>query len=221
MRRLVIGSIVLLAAGPALAAEDGRSGFTLGPDVSTLGVGAQAGLRFNDFLGARLGGNWFEHDFDRSYDDVDYDVDLELGSIGTVLDVYPFGGGFRLSGGVRLNFNQADLSGSPNGSFEIGDTTYAADEIGSLDGDVDFNTLSPYLGLGYAATLLDGALELAFDAGAMYHGRPDVDLSASGGSLSDDPALQADLAEERAAIEDDLDGFRFYPVVGVSLAYRF
>lgn len=221
MRRLFIGSIVLLAAGPAFAADDGRSGFTLGPDVSTLGVGLQAGLRFNDYVGARIGGNWFEYDFERSYDDVDYDVDLNLGSAGSLLDIYPFGGGFRLSGGVRLNFNQADLTGSPNGGFEIGGTTYTADEVGTLDGGVDFNTFAPYLGLGYGATLFDGALELAFDAGAMYHGRPDVDLSASGGSLSNDPALQADLAEERAAIEDDLDGFRFYPVIGVSLAYRF
>lgn len=221
MRRLWLGLIVLLAAGPDAAADEGRADLTIGPDVSTLGIGLQAGLRFNDHVGARIGGNWFEYDFERSYDDVDYDVDLDLGSPGALLDIYPFGGGFRLSGGVRLNFNRADLTGSPNGGFEIGDTTYSADEIGTLDGGVDFNTLSPYLGLGYAAALFDGALELAFDAGTMYHGSPDVSLSASGGSLAGDPAVQADLEEEREAIEDDLDAFRFYPVVGFAITWRF
>lgn len=220
MRRLWIGTIVLLAAGPASAADE-RPRFTFGPDISTLGAGLQAGLRFNDYVGARVGGNWFQYEFDQSYDDVEYDADLKLGSAGTLLDIYPFGGGFRLSGGLRLNFNRADLSGRSNGGFEIGGTTYTADELGTLDGGVDFNTFAPYLGLGYGGTFLDGALELAFDAGAMYHGRPEVSLSASDGSLSDDPALQADLEEERQAIEDDLEAFRFYPVVGLALTYRF
>ncbi|MGI9494399.1 MAG: hypothetical protein ACR2QF_18570, partial [Geminicoccaceae bacterium] len=84
-------------------------GFFVSPNISTLGVGLEAGMRANDYFGVRLGGNWLGLSFDRTVNDIDYDTEATLASLGALIDYHPFKGGFRLSGGVRSNFNQAEL----------------------------------------------------------------------------------------------------------------
>lgn len=196
-------------------------GLYISPAVSTLGLGLETGVRLNETFGLRFGGNWFSFDADREIDDVDYDADVTLASLGTLVDYHPFQGGFRLSGGLRFNFNQADLTGTPNEDFEIGNTVFSADDVGILDGDVNFNVLAPFLGIGYGAALLDGSLSIGFDLGVMYQGKADVDLDAEGGLLEGNAILEAELAAEEDDVEDDLEDFQFYPVVGLAVVYRF
>lgn len=196
-------------------------GLFVSPTISTLGIGLDAGLRLSETFGLRFGGNWLNLSFDRTVDDVDYDADATLASLGALVDVHPFEGGFRLTGGLRFNFNQAELTGRPNDDVTIGDQTFAASDVGVLEGDVSFDPVAPYLGLGYGATLLEGALTIGFDLGVMYQGRADVDLDAEGGVLEGDPVLEANLQEEEDDIEDDLADYQFYPVVGLAVIYRF
>ncbi len=212
--------VVLLCLGllPGLAKAEPRP--FVGPVISTLGLGLEAGVRLNERFGLRLGGNYFQLSFDRTIDEIDYDADAELGSIGALADVYPFGGGFRVTGGLRLNFNQAELTGRGNGTVEIDDVVFDADDVGTLDGDVDYDTVAPYLGIGYGGAMLGGALLVTFDLGVMYQGSPDVALTADG-VLADDPALLAALENEEQKVEDDLDDYQFYPVAGIALTYRF
>ena len=68
---------------------------------------------------------------------------------------------------------------------------------------------------------LEGALTVGFDLGVMYQGQADVDLDSEDGLLSDDAVLQANLAIEEDEVEDDLEDFVVYPVVGLALIYRF
>lgn len=207
---------------PAAATADPLPfGLFVSPTVSTLGVGLETGVRLNENFGVRFGGNWLSVDFDRTVDDVDYQAEATLASLGTLVDYHPFRGGFRLSGGVRFNFNNADLTGVPNDDVTIGNQTFAASDVGTLDGDVSFQTVAPYLGLGYGATLLKGALSIGVDLGVMYQGRADVDLDAEGGALAGDAVLEDNLAVEEEDIEDDLDDFLLYPVVGLAVIYRF
>jgi hypothetical protein len=210
----------MLSGQPSAARNASTPGVFVGPVISTLGLGLEAGVRLNEFVGIRGGGNWFGLDFDREIDDVDYDIDATIGSIGALVDLHPFGGGFRLSGGLRLNFTNADLTGRPTTDIEIGDDVFAADEVGTLEGEADVDRVAPYLGIGYAGTLAPG-LSLGFDLGVMYQGSPDVELDSVGGVLSDDAALEAALADEEEDIEDDLEDFKFYPVIGLALLYRF
>lgn len=196
-------------------------GLFVSPAVSTLGLGLETGIRMNETFGIRFGGNAFSLNADRQIDDVDYEADVTLASLGALVDVHPFRGGFRLSGGLRFNFNQADLEGTPNDDVEIGGVDFDADDVGTIDGDVDFNVVAPYLGIGYGAALLEGALSIGFDLGVMYQGAASVDLDADEGLLAGDDALEAALADEEQDVEDDLDDFQFYPVVGLAAVYRF
>jgi hypothetical protein len=53
-----------------------------------------------------------------------------------------------------------------------------------------------------------------------FIGSPDVDLSATG-PIASNPDFMANLAEEEREINNDLEDFKFYPVLCMSLFYRF
>ena len=55
------------------------------------------------------------------------------------------------------------------------------------------------------------------DLGVAFTDSPDVKLSATGAAAG----LTADLAKERNEIEDDLEPFKFYPVISLGIYYRF
>ncbi len=210
--------VALSGAHPARA--DSATFFHLGPEVSTLGLGVDAGLRINDFFGLRVGGNYFDTNFDAALAGTEYDLGFVLESVGAVIDVYPFGGGVRFSGGLRWNGNGIDLSVTPTNSIVIGSTSFTAGQLGTLSGDVDFEDFAPFVGIGYEGDFFDQRVLLAFGAGALIQGDPEVDLSASG-ALANDSALLAALRREENDLEDDLDFLSFYPVVSLSLTLRF
>jgi hypothetical protein len=93
--------------------------------------------------------------------------------------------------------------------------------VGALSGKVDFDDIAPYVGIGWDTTFgKDNCFGLVFELGVLYQGSPDVNLVSSG-PIASDPTFQAELAKETAALQDDLDEYKFYPVVAVGLSYRF
>jgi len=224
--RTLLALATLLAPSllyPAIAAEtttaNAYPGFSAGPTAGTLGLGGEVGVRINDYVGVRAGGSWFDYSFSDTPDDLKYDVDLTWSSFGAVVDVHPWGNGWRATAGFRLNGNDADLKGRSSGPVDIGGTTYQPAELGTVRGDLELNEFAPYLGVGYSTPLWRDRLELSFDAGVLFQGKPKASLKASG-LLANDPQLIADLNEEANDIEDDLNWLEFYPVVGVALRYR-
>ena len=211
--------VAMIFRGPEAARADTPT-FFLGPQISTLGFGGEAGIRFNPFIAIRGGGNYFATEFDTEFTDIEYDVDFQLASAGGVVDIHPLGNGFRLSGGIRWNGNKADLSAKPNGSIEIGGTTFTAAQVSRIEGNVDFNNFAPYAGLGFQSGFFGDRVSIAFDVGVLFQGDPDVDLDAKG-SLSNDPNLRRELKEEEDDIEDDLEFLGFYPVAALTVTVHF
>lgn len=207
---------LMLIVLPAYAAAEPAAG--IGLQVSTLGLGIEAQMPIGG-LALRGGGNYLALSPERTIEGIRYDADIELKSIGALVDWYPGLGGLRLSGGVRLNGNSIDLAASPGQSVTIGGTTYSPAQVGQLSGAVDFNRFAPYLGIGWQGAVADGRMLIGLDFGALYQGRPDVRLSAGGAAAN--PALAADLAREAADIENDLGAFRFFPVISLTFTYRF
>jgi hypothetical protein len=203
----------------ATAARAQTAPFGIGPTVSTLGVGLEGSYRAGPFLGFRLDASALSFDANRTIDGIPYKFSADLRSGGPVLDFYPFGGGFRLSGGVRINGNKADVTATPASSIRVGNNTYSPAQIGTLSGNVDYNRVAPYVGLGYGGRVTSW-LELGVDAGVLYQGKPRVSLAASG-ALAGDPTLQADLDRERASIRSKIDWTAWYPVLMLSALFRF
>jgi hypothetical protein len=215
---LLAGVTVLLVCGSARAAFDE---WAIGAKIGTLGVGGDLTTDLIPQVNLRAGVQWLAFSFDAEFSDVDYDVDLNLLNPLLLLDWYPFNGSFRISGGVLYNASDIELRGRPAEDVEIGGQTYHADEVGTLEGDVEFEPVVPYVGIGWGNALgQSGHWGLTTDFGVAFIGSPDLDLSANG-PIASNPTFQEHLAQEERDIQDDLDDFNIYLVLSISLFYRF
>ncbi len=186
-----------------------------------LGAGLEAGRSLSDSISARMGINYFTYDYSATESDIEYDFSLGLKTLSVLLDWHPFQGSFRLSGGVVFNGNRLDAAATSSATYDIGDKTYTASEVGSLDGEIDFNDVAPYIGLGWdTSSGKKKGLGFLFEIGAIYQGTPKVDLSASG-PVSSDPEFINNLSKEEDNLQSALDNFTYYPVLAVGLSYRF
>jgi hypothetical protein len=206
-----------LGAGAAAAQPAGP--LSAGVQASTLGAGLEVGFRPTALLGLRVGANFLDFDFSRTVDQVRYKFDNHLRSGGGTVDLYPFSGGFRVSAGLRVDGNDADATGTPTTNVTIGSTTFTPAQLGTLTGRVTFNSVAPYAGFGYAAAL-GGGFELALDLGVLYQGRPKVTLNASG-PVAGTALFQTNAAQEEARIRNRIDFLEWYPVLALTLGYRF
>jgi hypothetical protein len=204
---------------PAVWADPGD--VAIAGKTGTLGLGGELTVNLLTDVNVRLGATWFDLDFDGEASDIDYDVDLDLLAFPIMLDWYVFDDAFHLSAGVLFNETDFGLDGRFSGTIEIGDNTYTFDEVGTLSGDLGWDDVAPYVGIGWGNAFgQDRRWGFLSDLGVAFVGSPEVALSATG-TLAGDPGFQADLAREEADLEDDLSDFKVYPVLSVSLFYRF
>jgi hypothetical protein len=211
---LVVAAALLATATAASAQDAGH--ISLGVTGGTLGIGPEAGYRFSNTVGVRANATFLSisHGFDS--DDVEYDGKVKLKSGGAMVDVFPFGGGFFVSGGARINGNKGRAVATPTAPQEIGGRVYTPAQIGTLRGRAETKNFAPQLTLGYGGGLRSG-FTFGFEAGALFQGRvrlPSFTASNSGISA-------ADLEAERADLQDDIDDYKVYPIVQLRIGYRF
>lgn len=219
-RRLLFGLLLIcLTVAPGFA---DTGDIALGVKASTLGAGAEGTVGLLQGLNLRGGVNALSFDFDAETSDVDYDVDADLLSFPIVLDWHPFkGSGFRITGGILINQNEGDAEATTEATYTIGDTVYTAAQLGSLSGKVDFNEVAPYVGIGWGnAVGKDKRWSFSCDFGVVFQGEANIDLAASG-PIASDPTFQAELAKEKKALEDELDDYKYYPVISLGVTYKF
>ncbi len=218
-RSLALGAALLATLAAQPVAADGT--LAVGITAGTLGVGPEVSLRPMEKLGVRASINWLTFSRDEDVDDINYNGDLGLLSVGATLDWYPFDGGFRVSAGGRWNGNDIELSATPSNNVTVGGTTYTPAEIGRLTGTVEANPFAPVLTLGYGGDLSSG-FTFGVEAGVMYQGAPKIkNLRARGGLLENDPGLLGDLQDEEQRIENEVDSYKVWPILQVMLLYRF
>lgn len=208
----------LLAA--AFLAGNVSAETTLTAKVGTLGLGIEGAYQLTPKWGIRGGFNQFDYDFEDDIDGIDYDGDLELSSFVLFGDYRPWASRFRLTGGVVFNGNEISAVADPAATYEIGDTIYTIEESGELSAGTEFDSIAPYIGLGWDFNLGE-RWTLSIDAGALLQGEASVTVNSVGGTLSNDPDFRAELDEEARLAEDDLDEFELYPVVSIGLGFKF
>ena len=219
MNRTLVSALALTAL--LGAPQVGADGLVATAKAGTLGLGLEVSGGPGDYFKARAGVNYFNYDFSDEYENIDYDMELELRSVAGLLDWHPAGGSFRLTSGMLFNENELAADAKPDRTYEIGGTEYPAALVGDLTGDIHFDAYAPYVGLGWATDNgSDGGFGLSVDLGVAYQGSPDVELAASG-PIAADPGFQANLAAEQKALADDLEDYKYYPVVAVGFNYRF
>ena len=221
----ILSVISLLACGITHANDhDYHLGFRIAPRVSTLGGGLEVAKGLTPWFGLRGGVNYFTWDYDGKESDIEYDLNLELKSLGFFADVHPFKQAFRISVGFLINGNEFTGKGKLTGNaFDIGDNSYTTGNINSLGFDLSYNTFAPYLGIGFDTTFGDDdRWGFVFDLGILFSGAPEAsfsyDTSLTGQNLTD---LKNDVEKEKKDIQESLDDFEFWPVVSAGLVYQF
>ncbi len=220
MRKLILVAAALAFHATSAGAQS-LIGVAAGPHVSTLGLGADASVKMNDFLVMRLSGNYFRANRNDTYDGISYDVRLSLASAGALLDYHPFAGGLLVSAGVYWNGNGADFSATPTTNVVIGNTSFTPAEVGRISATLEYQQIAPYIGIRYDTAhhdILPFALRIR--AGLFYMGKANVSMSTSG-TLSSNAAFLAELAREEQNLEEDFDILGFYPAITIGFSVRF
>ena len=226
-------------AEDAIAEASIERGVYAGAHAGTLGLGATIGYDFSEKFGIRGTLNRFDYEVDDVADE--YSGDLELRSLGMLLDWHPRGGGFRVTAGAMSN-QSAIAAMAATDSVEIGRRNYA----GTADLKADFDAIAPYIGMGWSGGRTDG-LRVLVDIGVLVQGAPSVSASgrvsesglgtcgftvSSSGiptlsgnlcgidtSLGDE--LIANLRMEHRELTADVEDFELWPVLKLGVAYSF
>lgn len=221
MRHLITLAAFALGSAAAAGGAHAQSGIAVGAGIGTTGgvVEVQVGVTQNIQL--RGGYNYFQYDHDDSYDDIEYAGELDLSTLAAFVDFRPFGNSFIITGGAYFGEKTLDLAAAPGQTYEIGGQTYSEAQVGTLAGNVDLEDTAPFVGLGWDTTFQGGPIGFKFIAGAMFTGSPQVDLTSTGGTLSNDANFQAELQQEEDNLEDDIDDYKVYPVVQAGITVSF
>ncbi len=217
---LLFAAGVASAAGtaPAAAAEPGI-GLTLKAGTTGLGGELTYGLTENLNLRGGIGVfSWTLHMLENGTDMKDLKVDLL--NIPLTLDWHPItGNGFRISAGVMFNNDRGELSAAAGESVSLNDHEYI---VSDLHGKVTFNSVGPYLGIGYGnAADTSSHFHICTDLGVVYIGAPKISLDATAQDPSQQDALNSDIAAQLEKYRHDFKAFQFYPVLAIGISYTF
>ena len=217
-----IRSLVLFAM-LALPGAAFASDFGVDAHASTLGFGGELNYSLNSYFTARVDFNRYNHSYNTTKEQIDYDFNLHLKTAGVLLDLHPFAGTFRITAGYFNNKNDIFAVALPqNGTtYTINGNTYNNSQLTSLTGDISFKSGVPYVGIGWSTLgTTSTGLGVEFDVGALLEGSPTVVLTATG-SITSNSTFQSDLAAEQGKLQNDVNNFKTYPVVSLGLTYRF
>ena len=221
MRAVVVlaAAAALLGGVPALAPTSPLAG---GVNLGTPGVGAELQYQAAPGLVLRGGGDWLSYSRDETYSDIPYDGKLKSRTAGLFADWHPGGGAFLVSAGAYFGNRELELRSEPTGNITVGGQTFTPAQIGRLEGEAKLSDVQPFVGLGFDNTFTGGGA-WGFKAlvGVSFSDDPEVDLRAVGGAFSDQPAVQAAVAQEAADIREDASDYKYYPVVQVGVTRRF
>lgn len=213
--------VAAVLAFSATANADLGVGFKAG----TLGLGIEGRWSPLPWLDVRAGANQYDYDTSGSQAGINYDATLALDNYYVTGNFrFPLSP-FRLTAGAYLNGNEVQMASFDTGGadFTIGDDTFSAADVGSLQSVTSFDETSPYVGVGYDFEIF-GKVGLNLDFGVLWQGEPSVSLIATGLD-SAPPSVQAQLGPaleaERLEIENEVSDYKAWPVVSLGFVYNF
>lgn len=218
-------SIVIMSLGSSFQLAKAAPGdVALGLKAGTLGAGVEFTIEAADQINFRLGGNYFKLNREVNVEGNDYDLDLKLNSFTALADWFVADSAFRITGGVMINKNGLNGTALPSNTYEIDGTLYTGAEVGVLAADVNFKTLAPYIGIGWGNPLSDDSnWSFSADVGIVFSGKPMLDITSTGGTLSDNAMLLNNIeqAEQSFKDTDEINYLKYYPVISLGINYRF
>jgi hypothetical protein len=214
MLRPLTVALLCLPASTVLA-----EGQSIALKVGALGVGAEYTHELTERIALRGGLYGSEWGFDVTESGIRYDADVVWDSVVAGVDFHPLKSALRLSAGLMKNDNRLELVSRPTGNVTVGDTTYTAEEAGTLLGSVGADDTAPFLGVGWDWSRDKRLFGMSLDLGLVDQGDARVMLQGTG-TLFGDPAFQQDIDAEITQIEDEID-YGAVPFLSLGFQFRF
>jgi len=229
------------AAEPLPASSEGgvkpfsRIGF--GVKFSTLGVGIDVATPLARKFNVRGGFNMMRYTQGITNSGIHYDGHLQFQSAEAHLDWFPIWGLHVSPGLLFYNGNQITGTASvPGGqTFSVGGTTYESDPATPVTGTakLDFVKVSPTImvGVGNLIPRSGRHYSFLFEVGAAYQGSARVALNLAGNvcdtsgmncqAISSDATVQANIQAQQVKLQNDVNPYRFYPVISLGVGFNF
>ncbi len=225
------------APAPEGAAKKSSSHVGIGVNISTLGVGIETAVPLAGKLNVRAGFNMFRYSRGITNNGINYDGNLRFQSGQASLDWFPFGG-FHVSPGILFyNGNSVTATAAvPGGqNFSLVGTTYESDPNAPVagTGTLDFVKVAPSImvGVGNLIPRNGRHYSFLFEVGGAYQGSARVGLNFSGNvcdttgticrPIASDPTMQANIQAQQLKIKNDINPYRFFPIVSFGVGFNF
>jgi hypothetical protein len=205
---LILLSSIFLVPPVLLGDEPSNSAVGLGIKTDLFGSiyteslvgGIEGAYRFDERWAVR-GGVFFGSS---TFSDFDFQEEYDFFFAPLFLDVHPFRGNFRLTGGVVFN----------NSTYTL---TAEDPSFGRVVAEGSLPSIAPYAGLGWGMKNHSRRLSLNLDLGLIFTGSASVSVSGAGAGGRFEAEMEM-IREDAEAIADDL---KAYPLISLGLMYRF
>ena len=212
-------ALILASSGAA------NADFGVGLKAGTLGLGVEGRWSPIPWLDLRIGANRYDLDTSGSLASVNYDATFAMDNYFLTGNLrFPLSP-FRVTLGAYSNGNEIQTISKDTGGalLDFGGSSFDTNVIGSLQSVTSFDSTAPYFGVGYDLELA-GKVGVNLDFGVLWQGDPYVSLFVTGDPTALAPIqneLDAALAFESAALEDDVSDYKAWPVLSLSFVYNF
>lgn len=231
MNKTILTLLLLLAVFAQVKAQesvthstqsyDMGTGFYAGALASTNGLGMDVQYLINKRFTLKAGYETlnFNHSFNLTEDDIDYNTNLnyKTGGISLLMNWF-YRPALYLSGGVIINKFQPVLAGEAVSDMEYGDISIPAEDVGDFNFQFESSVkTAPYIGAGFRKFFgKQNRITYNFETGLYYMGPPELDISARGLlKPSADPAHG-----HKSYLENHFSGYKFYPVIKFAIAVK-
>ena len=217
--------------------QNSSSHVGIGVKISTLGAGIETAVPLAAKANLRGGVNFFQYNRAIINDGIHYAGQLQFRSAEAHLDLFPFGG-FHVSPGVLFyNGNQLTANATvPGGqNFTLNGTAYQSDPNAPVTGTgkLDFVKVSPSIMMGFGNLIPRSGRHYSFlfEFGGAYQGSARVALNLTGNvcdpaspticKSTSDPTVQANVLAQQKKIKNDINPYRFFPVISIGFGFNF
>jgi hypothetical protein len=218
MRSLLLVAIFSsLSVGATASEPTERGNFGNYTTIGTQGVGVGIAIPITPMINGRIEANKLDLSKDFSSGNVNYGTKIKNNSVAALIDYHMFSAmpSFRLTAGAFINDGGISGTGTTT-SYNFNGASYTVGAGESATINAKFKTVAPYIGVGFGS--MTKGFSFFNDIGAFY-AKPSVGLTLTPGLAA--AVNPADLAAETAALQNDLNRIKWYPVIRIGISYVF
>ncbi|MBE9661052.1 hypothetical protein [Mucilaginibacter myungsuensis] len=187
--------------------------------AGTQGIGGDFRYGFLNNLSARLGASFAVVNANADYSFSGFtstsSQKVNFSNVHLLADLVPFKSmqGFRIVGGAGYLFKaDGNVTVTPTGNYNFANYNLTGAEIGTLDMNVGWKGVAPYLGFGLFKAFPSNFFNFNLDLGTYYLTQPSTRIIGTN-LLTDNSKLEPQFNE-------NLKGYRWLPVLQLNFNFR-